>query len=161
MPFWIQNNSQKRGYGCKKARGHLTPVPSVWLIFWCCFCFPELGMISAIRSLRLLIVQTLHQRHHRDSISTLGSDRLSTISNTPPYNPFKFPKVVRKPRNRIVSFEHEIIKINSIRVRRLVADESEETFPKAMKRATSTSFLHLDFEGGESYKVQVRLSIAR
>ena len=114
-------------------------------------------MISAIRPLRLLIVQTLHQQHHRDSISTLGSDRLSTISN----NPFIFPKVVRKPRNRIVSFEREIIEINSIRVRRLVADESEETFPKAMKRATSTSFLHLDLEGGESYKVQVRLSIAR
>ena len=110
-------------------------------------------MISAIRPLRLLIVQTLHQRHHRDSISTL--------SNTPPYSPFIFPKVVRKPRNRIVSFEREIIEINSIRVRRLVADESEETFPKAMKRATSTSFLHLDLEGGESYKVQVRLSIAR
>ena len=77
------NSDTKKGSTDVKVCGPLTPVPSVCLIFWSCFCCPELGMISTIYPLRIFIVRRLHQRYHLYPVLALAVSPRFLTSNLP------------------------------------------------------------------------------
>lgn len=62
------SSDTEKGAADVKVSGPLSAVPSrglsVCLMFWCCICFPELGMNSTIHPLRIMIVKRLYQRYH-------------------------------------------------------------------------------------------------
>jgi hypothetical protein len=52
-------------------------------LFWCCFRFPDLGMISTIHPLRILIVLGLYQRYHLHRLVALTISPRFLTSNPP------------------------------------------------------------------------------